>query len=200
MPQGVLPNAISEDSDLGLRVRAERRRKSWTLDDLAARSGLSKSYLSRIEDGERHPSIAALLSISRACNLSLASLVGDEQPTQSPCVVVRGSEAPVSQGNGLTYQVLTSGVRNTSMQPVRISVPADRAGNELYRHEGEEWLYVLSGFLLLTLGDAEYRLEPGDSAHFDAGTPHRLNALDGRDVEAILVASAAPRALLGSYL
>jgi quercetin dioxygenase-like cupin family protein len=86
------------------------------------------------------------------------------------------------------------------MQPVRISVPADRVGDELYRHEGEEWLYVLSGTLLLTLGANDHRLEAGDSAHFDAGIPHRLNALNGRDVEAILVASASPRALLGSYL
>jgi transcriptional regulator with XRE-family HTH domain len=199
MPEEIERPAIAEDMQLGARVRAGRRQKGWTLDELARRSNLSKSYLSRIEDGDRHPSIAALLSIARACSISLASLVGDDQPVL-PGVVVRGIEAPVSQGNGLTYQVLTSGGRPTAMQPVRISVPADRAGDELYRHEGEEWLYVLSGTLILTLGSEEYRLDPGDSAHFDAGIPHRLNALNGRDVEAILVASAAPRSLLGSYL
>ena len=190
---------MREDSRLGWRLREERRSNGWTLDELARRSGLSKSYLSRIEDGDRHPSIAALLSIARACNVSPAALVGEEQSEQ-PIVIVRGDEAPVNQGNGLAYQVLTGGDRPTAMQPVRISVPGDRAGDELYRHEGEEWLYVLSGTLLLTLGSEEYRLGPGDCAHFDAGIPHRLNALDGRDVEAILVACAAPRSLLGSYL
>ena len=75
-----------------------------------------------------------------------------------------------------------------------------RQGDLLYQHDGEEWLYVLSGQLVLILADEEHVLQPGDAAHFDARTPHRLSAKGGGDAEIILVACAAPRPLLGSYL
>ena len=86
------------------------------------------------------------------------------------------------------------------MQPIRVTVPADRTGDEMYQHDGEEWLYVLSGTLRLALADQTQVLHPGDAAHFDARTPHRLSALDGHDAELILVACAGPRMLLDSYL
>jgi quercetin dioxygenase-like cupin family protein len=85
------------------------------------------------------------------------------------------------------------------MQPIRITISASRTGSELYRHEGEEWLFVLSGKLAVTLGSDSYVLNVGDSIHFDATIGHRLAAEGGKDVDAILVASAAQRSLLNSY-
>ena len=104
------------------------------------------------------------------------------------------------QGNGLAYAPLSHHSTSSSMQPIRVIVPAQRCGTELYRHEGEEWLYVLSGCLSLSLAETAYQLSPGDAAHFDARLPHRLAAEGGQDAEIILVACAAPRRLLSSYL
>ncbi len=73
-------------------------------------------------------------------------------------------------------------------------------GDCLYQHDGEEWLYVLSGQLRLILADSEYVLQPGDAAHFDASTPHRFSAIGSCDAEIIFVACAALRPLLDSYL
>ena len=86
------------------------------------------------------------------------------------------------------------------MQPLRVTISASRIGNELYRHDGEEWLYVLSGYLIVTLGEDEFALGPGDSLHFDATIGHRLTVNGPQDVEAILVASVPSRNLLSSYL
>ncbi len=87
-----------------------------------------------------------------------------------------------------------------NLRPLRIVVPAERAGETLYQHEGEQWLYVLSGRLCLELGEDEVVLGAGDAAHFDADNPHKLRAMDGRDAEVILVACAVPYLLLKSYL
>ncbi len=190
----------AELSSLGARLRALRLGRGWTLDELAQRAGLSKSYLSRLEDSERQPSIAALLSLAQAHGLTLASLFGRADAPSQHCAVVRAGEAPPQQGNGLVYAPLTSAGRAASMQPIRVSVPAGRAGDEMYQHEGEEWLYVLSGTLRLALADETHLLHPGDAAHFDARVPHRLIAEGGHDAELILVACAAPRLLLDSYL
>ena len=184
---------------LGARLRALRAGQGWTLDALARRTDLSKSYLSRLEEGDRQPSIAALLSLARAHGLTLAALFGPSEVT-GPCTVVRAGEGAVRQGNGLLYVSLSHASRAASMQPIRVTVPVNRAGDEMYQHDGEEWLYVLSGTLRLALAGEALQLRPGDAAHFNARVPHRLAAEGEADAELLLVACAAPKSLLDSYL
>jgi transcriptional regulator with XRE-family HTH domain len=182
---------------LGQRLHQYRLEHGWTLDDLSKRTGISKPHLSRLESGERQPSIAALLALARAFDVPLASLFED-QADEDGDVLVRVAEVPLQEGNGLYYAPLRRS-RAATMQPLRVIVPAQREGEDHYSHEGEEWLYVLSGRLRLTLGESEYLLEPGDAAQFDARIPHRLTALGDHNVELLRVACAAPRPLLNSY-
>lgn len=189
----------TEMFQLGARLRDLRTGRGWTQDELARRAGLSKSYLSRIEDGERQPSLASLLSLAQAYGISVASLFAAPAEEGRHCAILRAGSLPQQQGNGLTYTPLSRPERAAHMQPIRVTVSARREGGEMYQHDGEEWLYVLSGTLRLALADEAHVLHPGDSAHFDARVPHRLSALDGHDAELILVACAAPR-MLDSYL
>ena len=180
----------TEMAHLGARLRDLRAGRGWTQDELARRVGLSKSYLSRIEDGERHPSLATLLSLAQAYGISLASLFAAPTEENQLGAVLRAGSLPPQQGNGLTYTPLSRLERGANLHPIRVTVSARREGSEMYRHDGEEWLTVLSGTLHLALADEAHVLHPGDSAHFDARVPHRLSALDGYDVELILVACA----------
>jgi transcriptional regulator with XRE-family HTH domain len=189
----------SEVEDLGARIKGLRSERGWTQDELASRSGLSKSYLSRLEDGERQPSIAALLSVATSFGVPLNELFGGGQES-GPCGIVRADANPPRQGNGLVYRPLLSGDRVSNIQPIHVTVPAGRTGDERYCHDGEEWIYILHGSLLLTVASEKHTLHTGDSAHFDARLSHRLTALDGRDAEIILVACPLPRRLLSSYL
>ena len=190
----------AEMTRLGVRLRDLRIGRGWTLDELARQAGLSKSYLSRIEDGERQPSLASLLSLAQAYGVALAALFAAPAEEPKPCVVLRAGSLPPQQGNGLTYTPLSRLEHAAHMQPIRVVVPARREDGEMYRHDGEEWLFMLSGTLRLALADEAHTLGPGDTAHFDARVPHRLSALHGTDAELILVACAAPRVLLDSYL
>ena len=184
---------------IGSRLRTLRREHGWRLEDLAERTGLSKAYLSRLESGERQPSLSALFGVAKAYGVSFSALLEPEPETQS-LAVVRADEGGVHRGNGLLYSKLSNGSMTFNLRPLRIVVPAEREGDALYRHEGEQWLYVLSGRLCLELGGEEIALGPGDAAHFDADNPHKLSALDGRDAEVVLVACAVPYLLLKSYL
>jgi transcriptional regulator with XRE-family HTH domain len=179
---------------LGVRLKQMRDARGWTLDELAERSGLSKAFLSRLEAGDRQPSIAAILTLAKAYNVSIASLF--EQPqTDDPCAIVRhGSQLPL-RANGLKYTPLTTGNRPFNLQPIAVTVDAHRNNREHYQHEGEEWLTVVSGRLRLTIAERTYELGTGDCAHFDARQPHRLDALDGTDAQVILVACPIPVAL-----
>ena len=174
----------------GTRLRGLRAARGWTLEELAERSGLSKPFLSRLEAGDRRPSIAAILTLARIYEVSVGALF--DTADAEPCVVVRSDQAPRREGDGLIYKPLSNSARFANLQPIRLTVCADRVGDERYQHDGEEWVYVLSGQLRITVAGNNYDLEPGDAAHFDSRHPHRVTALGGRDAELILVACPVP--------
>ena len=185
-------SAVLEDqiqaqlSSFGARLRELRLKRGWTLEELACRSGLSKAFLSRLESGGRQASIAAALTLAGIFNVSVASLFESQL---EPCVIVRGAEAVEKSINGLKYAPLSNAGRFFNLQPIKVIVPVSRRGNEHYQHDGEEWVYVLSGALTLSLAGKTYDLAPGDAAHFDSRRPHRLIAKGKKDAEVLLVAS-----------
>lgn len=175
-------------SSFGTRLRELRLRRGWTLQELAARSALSKAFLSRLESGDRQASIAAALTLSRIFSVSLASLF--ESPVEeSTCIIVRAAEAVEKNINGLKYVPLSHAGRFFNVQPLRIKISPARKGSEHYHHEGEEWVYVLSGKLTLSLAGKTYDLDPGDAAHFESRLPHRLIARGSCDAEVLVVAA-----------
>lgn len=183
---------------LGTRLRSLRTQRGWTLGDLAQRTNLSDAYLSRIESGERQPSLAVLFDLAQTYHVSMASLFEEEPFDHS--IVVRLMDASIYRGNGLLYRLLSSKGSSANLRPIHVTIPAGRQNDHLYQHEGEEWLYVLSGQLRLILGDEEFILHPHDAAHFDAQIPHRLSTLSNEDTEILLVSCEASHALLRSYL
>jgi transcriptional regulator with XRE-family HTH domain len=175
-------------ASFGARLKELRQRRGWTLQELAARSGLSKPFLSRLESGDRQASIAAALTLSRIFDVSLASLF-ESPEAETPCVIVRAADVVERTVNGLKYASLSNAGRFFNVQPLRIKVSPSRLGHEHYYHEGEEWIYVLSGKLTLSIAGKTYDLEPGDSAHFESRLPHRLIARGRREAEVLVVAA-----------
>src|SRR5271155_899241 len=178
----------SQLNSFGARLRELRLKRGWTLEELACRSSLSKAFLSRLESGGRQASIAAALTLSRIFDVSLASLF-ESQLAKEPCVIVRGADAVKKNINGLKYVSLSHAGRFFNLQPIKVIVPVSRRGDEHYHHDGEEWIYVMSGGLTLSLAGKTYDLSPGDAAHFDLRLPPRLIANGKKDAEVLLVAS-----------
>jgi transcriptional regulator with XRE-family HTH domain len=178
----------SQLCSFGARLQELRLRRDWTLQELADRSGLSRAFLSRLESGDRQASIAAVLTLSRIFGVSLASLF-ESGLAEEPCVIVRAGDTVERKVNGLAYRTLSRASNLFRMQPIRVKVSRSRRGNEHYRHEGEEWIYLLSGALTLSLAGKTYDLAAGDAAHFDSRLPHRLIARGPTDAEVLLVAS-----------
>jgi len=173
----------------GARLKALRLERHWSLDELASRCGLSKGYLSRLESADRQASIDAVLTLSRLFGVPLAALF-DERP-EAPVLVVRGGRTPSHVADGLTCWPLSARTPPLQLQPLRVLVAANRAGDERRQHDGEEWIYVLAGKLTLLAGDHAHDLDAGDAAHFDARLPHRLVARGGRVAELLIVAAPA---------
>jgi quercetin dioxygenase-like cupin family protein len=113
----------------------------------------------------------------------------ETQVASDPCLIVRANEVTPQNADGLTYTPLSNAERFFNLQPIRILVSPKRKGHDHFHHEGEEWLYVLSGRLTLSLAGKTYDLDPGDAAHFDSRRPHRLIARGAQNAEVLLVAS-----------
>ena len=172
----------------GANLKARRLKKGWTLDDLAQRSELSRPFLSRLESGDRQASIAAVLTLAQVFDVSLAEMF-ETQVALEPCLIVRKSEAVAHRAQGLTYVPLSQAGHSFNLRPIRVTVSPERDGREHYRHEGEEWIYVLSGKITLSLAGEKYDLDAGDAVHFDSRLPHRVLPRSTTAPEILLVAS-----------
>ncbi|GAA2120254.1 helix-turn-helix domain-containing protein [Actinomadura napierensis] len=158
------PSIAAALAQVGPRLKQIRTRRGLSLTALAEATGISKSTLSRLETGQRRPSLELLLPIAHAHQLPLDELVGAPQ-VGDPRVRAR----PRVQ-NGRTVIPLTP--HPGPLQAWKSIVPADQNTPEPCTHEGYEWLYVLSGRVRLVLADHDLVLEPGEAAEFDTRLPH----------------------------
>jgi transcriptional regulator with XRE-family HTH domain len=151
---------------VGPRLRALRQRRGATLTQLSRTTGISVSTLSRLESGQRRPTLELLLPLARAHQVPLDELV-DAPATGDPRIHPR----PISR-NGVTFIPLSR--RPGGLQAYKQIIPARWPSCEPERqvHEGYEWLYVLSGRLRLLLGEHDMILTAGEVVEFDTHVPH----------------------------
>jgi transcriptional regulator with XRE-family HTH domain len=152
---------------IGPRLRALRQQRGETLAQLSASTGISVSTLSRLESGDRRPTLELLLPLARAHSVPLDELV-DAPPTGDPRVHLR----PRTAHSGTTVVPLTrrpGGIQAFKMVYPPHTPPGDA---ELKVHEGYDWLYVLAGRLRVRLAEHDVVLGPGEVAEFDTRTPH----------------------------
>jgi transcriptional regulator with XRE-family HTH domain len=154
---------------VGPRLKALRQARGATLAQLSSTTGISVSTLSRLESGQRRPTLELLLLLARAHQVPLDELV-DAPPTGDPRVHPR----PVVR-RGMTILPLTR--RPGGLQAFKMIIPMreEDAEAELQVHEGYEWLYVLSGRLRLLLGEHDVILTAGEVAEFDTHVPHHFH-------------------------
>ncbi|WP_329268377.1 helix-turn-helix domain-containing protein [Streptomyces sp. NBC_01451] len=170
------PVPVEDQAVVAPQLRALRRRASLTLEAAARSAGLSPAHLSRLETGQRQPSLPMLLGLARIYGTTVSELLGETVADRD--AIVRATDMEPTAAGGWSYW--QAGAPGRGMQALRVHVPHGAQGDIVRVHPGEEWLYVLKGRLRLSLGDTAHVLAPGDSAHFDSLTPHRL-AADGRD-------------------
>lgn len=163
---------------VGPRLRLARQAHGWTLDDLAARAGMSASTLSRLESGKRQASLELLVPLTRLLGIGLDDLVRPQTP--DPRV-----RRPVIHRDGLVIVPLAP--EGAAVNTYRITFPPVSEPPEPRVHDGFEWLYVLSGRLRLLLGGQDLVLTRGEAAEFDTRVPHSLSAAGGRPAEVLSI-------------
>ena len=158
-------------AEIASRVRAARAQRRWTLDELAARSTVSRRLLVQIEHAEANPSLATLLKLAAALGVTLTELLSEE-PDACPVAVASGHGAMTlwSTPAGSSARLLVSHgpleLWSWTLQP------DDRRTSEPHRPGSLELLTVQTGTVALDVGDHHVEIPTGDSAWFDATWPH----------------------------
>ncbi|HEX4432859.1 MAG TPA: XRE family transcriptional regulator [Frankiaceae bacterium] len=154
---------------VGPRLRALRQQRGLTLAELSDATGISVSTLSRMESGQRRPTLELLLPLARAHQVPLDDIV--DAPTGDPRIHLKAFTS-----HGCTFVPLTR--RPGGLQAYKQIIPPNwpkalpDSMPDLQVHEGYEWVYVLSGRVRLLLGDQDLTLKAGEVAEFDTHVPH----------------------------
>jgi transcriptional regulator with XRE-family HTH domain len=164
---------------VGPRLKRVRTQRRITLTALAEMTGISKSTLSRLESGQRRPTLELLLALSQSYRVPLDDLVGAPE-VGDPRIRLKPGRV-----KGRTVIPLTR--QPEGMQAWKIVIPTTKINPEPRAHDGHEWIYVLSGRLRLLLGDQDWVLGAGEVAEFDTQVPHWFGSTGDEPAEILSI-------------
>lgn len=180
---------------IGSKVRELRQKNRYTLQDLAARSGLSKPFLSQIENDHAVPPVATLLKLARALNVTLSHFFEDEQSGEKISVTRsherRRLERRPHHEEGevqYTYESLETKMTEKHMEPFLVEFPMLGTEDMVFMsHPGEEFMYLIDGKLEFRTTDRVEILEPGDTIYFDSEISHSFRCIGDRPAKAVTI-------------
>jgi transcriptional regulator with XRE-family HTH domain len=158
---------------LGKKIRDLRLRRGMTVQQLAEATGLSKGFISQVENSRTSPSLATLQDLARSLETSVAYLVVEEEQVPH---VVRADERPRLQVGGTASRVeVLSAQPKRNLELIMAELPAGMThGDKRHYHHGEEVVLCVEGRVSLTCGEHVILLEAGDSCHYDGRVPHAM--------------------------
>ena len=164
--------------ELGSRLRALRKERSLSLEQLAGKSGVALATLSRIENGKGSGTFRTHQRISDALGLSLSDLYRDlkQQDPEATLMDTQGEEAETFTYDEKASAIfLAKQVSGRQMLPQMITLqPGGKTALEQYSAATERWIFSLEGTVAVTVGTKSYRLGPGGTLYFKASLPHRF--------------------------
>ena len=168
---------------VGQKIKKARTAKKLKLDQLANETGFSVDYLKEIESGKAIPPVGALLQISRALEIDSGSLLKEPESRLESRI-----KAHTKRTENYAYTTLTPGAENKHLKAFLVTIEAMQNHKGVgYHHEGEEFVYVLTGKIEVVVGEHVNVLENGDSLHFNSGIRHQLRNISDETAELLVV-------------
>jgi quercetin dioxygenase-like cupin family protein/ribosome-binding protein aMBF1 (putative translation factor) len=191
-PEEELPVRVGE------RVKRVREKRGLNLKDVSLRTGIDETMLHQIEEGSVMPPLGTVIRLAKALEMKMGYFIsGDEE---KPYTVVRSHDRKVisrfdsrkGKHYGYAYESLAPYKKDRHMEPFLVTL--EPAGTDVERstHDGQEFIFVLSGKMEVRLEGAVYVLEPGDAIYYDSTVPHLVKC-HGSETTKILAVLYAER-------
>lgn len=180
---------------IGNKIRELRQKNKYTLQDLAAKTGLSKPFLSQIENDHVVPPVATLLKLARALSVGMAHFFKDEAGSRKISITRQAERIQIErrphQEKGevsYVYIALETKKIDKSMEPFLVEFPIQDKNEMVFQsHEGEEFLYVMEGSIEFRTTERVEVLAPGDSIYFESDLSHSFRCVSENPAKALAV-------------
>ena len=190
---GEIPAKASKGvEDVGQRIRKIREEKGVALEELSRLTGFDVEFLSSLEKNEAQPQLGTVIKLSKALDSAfgrLVSGVGDKLYSitrKSERRIISRSTSRTGKKQLYTYKSLAPEVKGRHMEALIVQLEVD-PDKEISVHDGEEFIFVLNGIVVLEIGDDKFELEAGDSVYYLSTTPHHIAAkMDKATILAVL--------------
>jgi electron transfer flavoprotein alpha subunit/transcriptional regulator with XRE-family HTH domain len=178
------PEAAST-SRFGEKLKQLRQAHGWSHEHLAESTGQTPDFIAAVESGDIAPPVAFILRLARAYGVDPGTFLNDEEKGR---IRDQRTQAYVNRTRNYSYQTLTSGSENDHLRAFMVTIEPHHDHKPVaYKHEGEEFIFVMEGELALTLGSNRHTLKTGESIHFHSNTPHKLKSLSAEMTRCLVI-------------
>ena len=174
-----------DEKSFGTKMKQLRQARKIPFEQLATKTGFSQRYLKEIEDGITIPPVSVVIQIAKALSVDSGSFLSAEEQEASR---KRRRESFFKRTQAYSYKTLTPDAEQKHMKAFLVTIDAKKDHRMVeYRHEGEEFLYVLKGDVAVRVGENQTLLKKGENLHFDSGITHRLSNLSDEEAKLLVV-------------
>lgn len=175
MPAEIIAGEKLNHLRIGDRIRMLRLNQKRTLQEIADASELSRSMISKIETNKTVPSVAALVKVAKALATNISNLL--EHDAFLNAIITTRQKAGdnlTSTDKGYLIYPYASEYHEKKMQPFLFVAKKGEVKQHELSHEGEEFIYIISGQMKMQVGEVEYLLKTGDSLYFNSTQKHGI--------------------------
>ena len=169
----------------GVKVKKLRETHDFTVEALAEATGQSPDFIEKVEKDEMTPPVSFLLRFAGALKVDPGTFLRKEEKT-----MIRNQRARefIKRTQNYSYQTLSPGAESDHLRAFMITIEPKQTHKPVaYKHDGEEFVFVMEGDLRLTLGNKPHHLKPGESIHFNSDTPHKLKSTSNETTRCLVV-------------
>lgn len=176
---------MENEKSFGTKIKEIRQLRKISFKNLANKTGFSQRYLKEIEDGIAIPPVGAVIQIAKALAIDSGSFLSTEKQKAAE---ERKKESFYKRTQAYAYKTLTPNAEKKHMKAFLVTINPKQTHKMVeYRHEGEEFVYVLKGHIELMIGENPNILNKDETLHFDSGISHRLRNLGDHEAELLVV-------------
>ena len=177
--------AVGEGKGFGAKVCKLREAHNWSVEDLAKATGQTPEFIYQVEKEELSPSVGFLVMLAKALNVSPGTFLSKAEKT---FIQDRRSEGFTKRTRNYSYETLTPHAESDHLRAFMITIESRQIHKPVeYKHEGEEFIYVMDGELEVMIGGKTHHLKTDESIHFNSDIPHKLKSLSNKDTRCLVV-------------
>ena len=174
--------------DIGMRLSCLREDMEISTSEMAKKLNVDEDTYKAYESGDKDFSFSFIYNAADILGVDVLDLISGSAPTISMCCMVKkGQGYSVKRAHEYDYKHLAYTFRNKKAEPFLVTITPDDKPPVMHGHEGQEFNYVISGKMMLYIGDISYELSQGDSVYFDSSIPHAEVALGDEEAQFIAV-------------